>query len=63
MRPELFDRVLLFDSFAIDLFGPQVVLGLAAPELRVAPQPTPRVALAHLDQRSDELLVEQQERQ
>ena len=29
MRPELFDRVLLGDSFPVDPFDPQVVLGLA----------------------------------
>src|SRR5205807_2290062 len=61
VRTELFDRVLLLDSFAIDPLDPQVVLGLPAPEIRVAPQPAPRVALAHLDQRGYELLVEQQE--
>lgn len=36
MRPELIDRLLLLDSFAIDLLDPQVVLGLAAPKLAVA---------------------------
>jgi hypothetical protein len=59
VRPELFDRVLLLDSFPIDLLDPQVVFGVAAPILRVSPQPPPRVALAHLDERPYELLVEQ----
>lgn len=60
---ELFDRVLLLDSFAIELPAPEVVLGVAAPELRVPAQPASRVALAHLGQRRCELSVEQHERQ
>ena len=37
VRPELFDRVLLVDSFPIDRLDRQVVLGVAAPKPRVAP--------------------------
>jgi hypothetical protein len=60
MGPELLDRLLFAQPLAIKLPDPEVMLGIAAPEPWVAPQPAKRVALAHLSQRRDEVLVEEQ---
>ena len=49
------------ESLSIKLPDPEVMLGIATPELWVPPQPAKRVTPPHLDQCSDEAPVEEQE--